>query len=225
MKSKTTIAIDGPVGAGKSTISREVARRLGFIYVDTGALYRTLGVYCDENGIDVGDDSATAEYLTQRKPDVSLRFVEGVQRVFAEGDDFTDKIRTPKASMLASRISANPAVRAYLLDLQRSFSEKESVVMDGRDIGTVVLPKADVKIFLTADAAERAKRRYDELVEKGIAADYEQVLANLNKRDYDDSHREHAPLKQAHDAVLVDTTGSDFEGSVEKVLGVINDVR
>jgi len=205
------IAIDGPVGAGKSTIAREAAKRLGFTYMDTGALYRAIGVYCGEN--DVG----TA------LPDINieLRFINKEQRVFINNADYTDKIRTPEASMTASRVSANPAVRAFLLDLQRSFAENNSVVMDGRDIGTVVLPNAEVKIFLTASPEERARRRYEELRAKGADADYESVLADLIKRDYDDSHREHAPLKQADDAVLLDTTDNDFNQSVEAILDII----
>jgi cytidylate kinase len=208
---KTVVAIDGPVGAGKSTISRAAAERLGFIYVDTGALYRALGVFF--NGKEF-DNSAKA----------SLKFIDGAQRVFVNDIDYTDKIRTPEASMLASAISAKPEVREFLLELQRSFAREQSVVMDGRDIGTVVLPDADVKIFLTADAEERAKRRYDELVRKGGAVPpYEEVLADLNERDFNDSNREHAPLKQADDAILVNTTGYNFEESVEMVLRVINE--
>jgi cytidylate kinase len=203
-----SIAIDGPVGAGKSTIARECAKRLGFIYVDTGALYRALGVHFNS-----GEFSSDV--------DVSLKFVDGEQRVFVNNIDYTDKIRTPEASMLASDISAKQEVRKFLLELQRGFARTQSVVMDGRDIGTVVLPYADVKIFLTAKAEERAKRRYDELISKGIATDFEEVLSDLNKRDYNDSNREHAPLKQADDAVVVDTTGNTFSESVEMVLRAI----
>jgi len=211
MTSPIRIAIDGPVGAGKSTIAREAAKRLGFMYIDTGALYRAIGVYCGDG------DAETA------LPDINveLRFINGEQRVFVNGADFTGKIRTPEASMAASRVSANPKVRAFLLDLQRSFSKNNSVVMDGRDIGTVVLPNAEVKIFLTASPEERARRRYDELRAKGANASYESVLADLIKRDYDDSHREHAPLKQADDAVLLDTTGNKFEQSVQAILDII----
>jgi len=218
-----SIAIDGPVGAGKSTIARECAKRLGFIYVDTGALYRALGVYCDVHGVDVHDDSAAAEYIVNGSVTAELKFVQGQQRVFVNGCDYTDKIRTPKASMLASRISANPAVREFLLELQRSFAQKHSVVMDGRDIGTVVLTSATLKIFLTADPKERARRRYDELVSKGTAVNYEDVLADLIKRDYDDSNREHAPLKQADDAIIADTTGNTFEQSVEMMMRLIRE--
>jgi len=236
MKNTIRVAIDGPVGAGKSTIARECAARLGFIYVDTGALYRAIGVYCNDNGIDVHDDTATAEYIAVSKVTISLRFIEerhkpdeagltsagSAQRVFVGDIDYTDKIRTPQASMLASRVSANPEVRAFLLELQRGFGKENSVVMDGRDIATVVLPCAEVKIFLPAAAEERARRRYDELIEKGQQVDFETVLADLNKRDYDDSHRACAPLKQADDAILVDTTGNTFEESVERIIGIIN---
>jgi cytidylate kinase len=210
---KISIAIDGPVGAGKSTIARQVAARLGFIYVDTGALYRALGVYCED---------FTNEDNGNNLPEISIKFVDSLQHVFVNGIDYTDKIRTPRASMLASAISAKPQIRRYLLELQRGFAREQSVVMDGRDIGTVILPEATVKIFLTADPAERAKRRYDELIAKGVNADYDEVLADLIKRDHDDSHREHAPLKQADDAVVVDTTGNTFEESVKKVLEVID---
>jgi len=205
-----SVAIDGPVGAGKSTIARKCAEKLGFIYVDTGALYRALGVYCDETGESDLD-----------KINVNLRFVDSVQRVFVNDVDYTDKIRTPKASMLASAISAKPEVRAFLLELQRSFARDNCVVMDGRDIGTVVLPNADVKIFLTAKPEERARRRYDELVVKGVKTEFKDVLADLMKRDHDDSTREHAPLKQADDAIVADTTGNTFEESVEMVINII----
>jgi cytidylate kinase len=205
-----SIAIDGPVGAGKSTISREVAKRLGFIYADTGALYRTLGVFCDA-------------HPSAALPEITVEFIDGVQHVFADGIDYTDKIRTPEASMLASAVSAKPEIREYLLELQRGFARKHSVVMDGRDIGTVVLPNADIKIFLSATPEERAKRRYDELVLKNPDIKFEDVLSDLNKRDYDDSHREHAPLKQAADAISVNTTGNTFEQSVEVMLKIIRE--
>ncbi|MCL2071381.1 MAG: (d)CMP kinase [Oscillospiraceae bacterium] len=213
-----SIAIDGPVGSGKSTISQKCAARLGFIYVDTGALYRALGVYC--KGFE-GNSTRLEERI--RSSNISLKFADGVQRVFAGGVDYTDKIRTPEASMLASAISARAEVRAFLLELQRSFARENSVVMDGRDIGTVVLPNADIKIFLTAAPRERAKRRYDELIAKGADVEFEKVLADLVKRDYDDSHREHAPLRQADDAIVADTTGNTFEESVEAVMRIINE--
>ncbi|MCL1881293.1 MAG: (d)CMP kinase [Oscillospiraceae bacterium] len=215
-----TIAIDGPVGAGKSTIARECAKKLGFIYVDTGALYRALGVYFGENHVKNPDLSKITK--------IDLRFVDGLQHVFINDTDYTDKIRTPEASMLASKISANGSVREFLLDFQRDFAKANSVVMDGRDIGTVVLPNADVKIFLTADPHERAKRRFDELVSKGVLvgtdAEFEKVLSDLNERDHADSTRQHAPLKQADDAIVVDTTDNSFEQSVTKMLETITRV-
>ncbi|MCL1831624.1 MAG: (d)CMP kinase [Oscillospiraceae bacterium] len=215
-----SIAIDGPVGAGKSTIARECAKRLGFIYVDTGALYRALGVYFAKE-----PDGAVEPCLSSAA--VNLKFIDGVQRVFVNDVDYTDKIRTPQASMLASDISAKPAVREYLLELQRGFAQTQSVVMDGRDIGTVVLPNADVKIFLTADPRERARRRYDELVAKGTLngtdAEFEDVLDDLIKRDHNDSTRAHAPLKPADDSITVNTTGNTFEQSVEVMLKTIRE--
>jgi len=211
MSNTVRVAIDGPVGAGKSTIAREAANRLGFIYIDTGALYRAIGVFCGDNDVE--------SILPDIK--IELRFIGGSQRVFVNGIDYTGKIRTPEASMRASRVSANKKVREFLLDLQRSFAENNSVIMDGRDIGTVVLPDAEVKIFLTASPEERAGRRYDELVQKGENVDYDSVLADLIRRDHNDSHREHAPLKQADDAVLLDTTGNTFEKSVNEILGII----
>lgn len=212
MKKNTVVAIDGPVGSGKSTISRKAAEKLGFIYVDTGALYRALGVFFEEKRID---------FNTNVK--VDIRFIDKEQRVFVDDTDYTDKIRTPKASMLASAVSAKPEVREFLLELQRSFAKNNSVIMDGRDIGTVVLPDADIKIFLTADAKERAKRRYDELILKGTSVEFDDVLKDLEKRDYDDSHREHAPLKKADDAIVADTTGNTFNESVALVLKIIED--
>ncbi|MCL1903125.1 MAG: (d)CMP kinase [Oscillospiraceae bacterium] len=212
VKKNTVVAIDGPVGSGKSTISRKAAEKLGFIYVDTGALYRALGVFFEEKRID---------FNTNVK--VDIRFIDKEQRVFVDDTDYTDKIRTPKASMLASAVSAKPEVREFLLELQRSFAKNNSVIMDGRDIGTVVLPDADIKIFLTADAKERAKRRYDELILKGTSVEFDDVLKDLEKRDYDDSHREHAPLKKADDAIVADTTGNTFNESVALVLKIIED--
>ncbi|MCL2754165.1 MAG: (d)CMP kinase [Oscillospiraceae bacterium] len=210
-----SIAIDGPVGAGKSSISREVAKGLGFIYVDTGALYRTLGVYSKLHSL-----SPSCEL-----PKITIKFIDGLQHVFANGVDYTDKIRTPEASMLASDISAKPEIREYLLELQREFARTASVVMDGRDIGTVVLPNATLKIFLTASPEERACRRHEELLRKDSAAapSYESVLEDLKLRDHNDSTRTHAPLKQADDAVVVDTTGNTFEQSVEVMLKTIKE--
>lgn len=213
------IAIDGPAGAGKSTIAKVLAKEMSLIYVDTGALYRTVGYFTTGRGIaltDIEGITAALDDLT-----VELKYVDGVQRVFANGEDVSDLIRTPAISMAASAVSAIPAVRAYLLNTQRDIAAKNSVVMDGRDIGTVILPDAKVKIFLTASPESRAKRRYDELQAKGDPATYEEVLADMIKRDYDDSHRAAAPLKQAEDAVLVDTSGDTLEQSVARIKAVV----
>ena len=213
------IAIDGPAGAGKSTIAKVLAKEMSLIYVDTGALYRTVGYFTTGRGIaltDIEGITAALDDLT-----VELKYVDGVQRVFANGEDVSDLIRTPAISMAASAVSAIPAVRAYLLNTQRDIAAKNSVVMDGRDIGTVILPDAEVKIFLTASPESRAKRRYDELQAKGDPATYEEVLADMIKRDYDDSHRAAAPLKQAEDAVLVDTSGDTLEQSVARIKAVV----
>ncbi len=213
------IAIDGPAGAGKSTIAKILAKELNLIYVDTGALYRTVGYHTQSLGIasdDVEGVTAALDGLT-----VELKYVEGVQRVFANGVDVSDAIRTPAISMAASAVSAIPAVRAYLLATQRDIAAKNSVVMDGRDIGTVILPDAKVKIFLTATPEARATRRFAELQEKGDPATYDEVLADMIKRDYDDSHRAIAPLKQAEDAIAVDTSGETLEQSVERIKAVV----
>ena len=213
------IAIDGPAGAGKSTIAKILAKELELIYVDTGALYRTIGYYVTSLGIDTADSEAVVAALSGLT--VELKYVDGVQRVFANGEDVSDLIRTPAISMAASAVSAIPAVRAYLLDTQRSIAASHSVVMDGRDIGTVILPDAKVKIYLSASPESRARRRYDELQAKGDPATYEEVLADMIKRDYDDMHREIAPLKQAEDAIPVDTSGETLEQSVAKIKDVV----
>lgn len=216
-----SVAIDGPVGAGKSSIARAAAQRLGFIYVDTGALYRAVGLYCHRNGADM----KKPEEITARLSGISLaiRLIEGTQHVFLNGEDVSEEIRLPEISMAASAVSAVPEVRAALLDIQRGFAETDNVIMDGRDIGTVVLPNARVKIFLTAAPEIRAKRRFDELIAKGKNVTFEEVLADLNERDYNDSHRAAAPLKQADDAVLADTSELDFGQSVELVCGIIKE--
>ena len=206
------VAIDGPAGAGKSTIAKAAAKKLGFIYVDTGALYRAVGVYSLQNGVDTTDGEAVAETLPSVS--VELKFQDGVQHVYLNGEDVSEEIRTPKASMAASHVSAVPAVRQFLFDLQRDIAAKNNCIMDGRDIGTVVLPHAQVKIFLTASPEARAK---------GAKDTFEQVLADLKQRDYNDSHREVAPLKPADDSVLVDTTALTLEASVEKVIEVIKE--
>ncbi|WP_173386000.1 (d)CMP kinase [Ruminococcus flavefaciens] len=212
------IAIDGPAGAGKSTIAKMVSKELGYIYVDTGALYRTIALYITENDIADEDIEASLE-----KADVSLKFIDGTQRVFLGDRDVSDLIRTPEISMAASRTSAIPAVRDYLFETQQKIARENSVIMDGRDIGTVVLPNADVKIFLTASAEERANRRYKELSEKPDCPTYQEILDDIIKRDYQDMHRETAPLKQAEDAVLVDTTELNLEESAAAIVKIINE--
>lgn len=214
-------AIDGPVGAGKSSIARTAAKRLGFIYVDTGALYRAVGLYCRRSDADMSSAADIASRLPEIKPEI--RLCDGVQHIYLNGEDVSEEIRLPEISMAASAVSAVPEVRAALLDMQRAVAAQNNVIMDGRDIGTVVLPDAQVKIFLTASPEIRAKRRYDELCAKGVRTTFEEVLADLNKRDYDDSHRAVAPLKQAEDAVLADTSGLDFEQSCELVCSIIKE--
>lgn len=214
-------AIDGPVGAGKSSIAREAAKKLGFIYVDTGALYRAVGLYCHRCGTNMKDPADIASSLPEIKPEI--RLCDGVQHIYLNGEDVSSEIRLPEISMAASAVSAVPEVRAALLGIQRGIAAENNVIMDGRDIGTVVLPNAQVKIFLTAAPEIRAKRRYDELCAKGVQTTFEEVLADLNKRDYDDSHRAAAPLKQADDAVLADTSGLDFEQSCELICSLIKE--
>ena len=216
------VAIDGPAGAGKSTIAKSAAGELGFIYVDTGALYRSVAYYCICRGADTKDREAIAALLPEITPE--LRFIEGAQHVFVNGEDVSDKIRTPEISMGASNVSAIPAVREFLFDLQKKIAAENNVIMDGRDIGTVVLPNAQLKIFLTASAEERASRRFKELSEKGEKVTFEEVLDDVNKRDYNDMHRDIAPLRQAEDAVLLDTTSLDLEQSKEKVIAMIKEL-
>lgn len=216
------VAIDGPAGAGKSTISRKAAAELGYIYIDTGALYRTVGLNAMRMGADLQSDDAVVATLTDDLK-VELRFIDGEQRMFLNNEDVSAEIRTPEASMAASRVSAVPKVRQYLFDLQLNLARNNNCIMDGRDIGTVVLPDADVKIFLTASPEARAKRRYDELIEKGMEASYEDVLADMIKRDYDDSHRAIAPLKQADDAILCDTSEIDLQQSIDLIIKTIKE--
>lgn len=215
------IAIDGPAGAGKSTIAKSAAKAVGFIYVDTGALYRSVAYYAISKGTDVNSPETVISLLPEITPE--LKFIGGSQHVFVNGEDVSDKIRTPEVSMGASAVSAIPTVRDFLFDLQKKIASENNVIMDGRDIGTVVLPDADLKIFLTASAEERARRRHSELTEKGENVTFESVLADVNQRDYNDSHREIAPLKQAEDAVLCDTTELDLSQATEKVISLINE--
>lgn len=215
------VAIDGPAGAGKSTVARGAAAKLGFIYVDTGALYRAVGVYALGKGLDTKDSEAVSSVLPEIT--VELKFIDGVQHVFLNGKDVSVEIRTPDASMAASNVSAIPSVRSFLFDLQRDIASKNNCIMDGRDIGTVVLPNAQVKIFLTADPEERAMRRYKELIVKDPDVKYDDVLADLKVRDYQDSHREIAPLKPAEDSVVYNTTGNTLEESVEDVISIIKE--
>ncbi len=214
-----SVAIDGPSGAGKSTIAKAVAKDLGYLYIDTGALYRSIGLYALRAGVVPTDREAVEKLL----PEISLtlRHVDGVQRVFLNGEDVSEAIRTPDAAKAASGVSAHPGVRAFLLETQRSIARIHDVLMDGRDIGTVVLPDAAVKIFLTASAEKRAERRFKEYREKGVDTTYETVLRDVEKRDYDDSHREIAPLKKAEDAVLLDTSEMTLEESEEAVKRII----
>ncbi len=216
-----SVAIDGPAGAGKSTISRYVAKQLGFIYVDTGALYRTVALHLLAGGIAADDEDGIAAALGSAN--VDLRFIDGEQHMFLNDADVTDKIRTPEVSMMASRSSAVKSVRAYLLNCQRELAGRYNVVMDGRDIGTVVLPDAKIKIFLTADPEERARRRYDEMIAKGMEANYDEVLADIIERDYNDSNRPIAPLKPAEGSVLLNTTGYSFEDACQLLLNTIRE--
>ena len=209
------IAIDGPAGAGKSSIAKLVSKELGYIYVDTGALYRTIARSVLDEGIDINDSEGVIKQLENIKVDIIYR--DGAQRMLLNGKDVTEQIRTPEVSNAASVTSVIPEVRAFLLGLQRKLAAENNVVMDGRDIATVVLPDAKVKIFLTASAEERARRRHIELVEKGVETDYKTVLAEIKERDYRDSHREVAPLKCAEGAVTVDTTEKNLEEAVKAV--------
>lgn len=213
------VAIDGPSGAGKSTIAKVAAQRLGFIYVDTGALYRAIGLFVSRCGIDADDKEAIAKVLPEIS--IALQYKDGVQRVILCGEDVSEQIRTSEIAFYASKVSAVPAVRAFLLDTQRSMATTQNVIMDGRDIGTVVLPEAAVKIYLTASAACRAERRYKELIQKGERLTLEEVLRDVEQRDMQDSTREIAPLRQAADAVLLCTDALNLEESIEAVMALI----
>ena len=222
MNSKKSVAIDGPSGAGKSTIARRVSEEFGFIYVDTGAIYRTVGLAAALRKLDPKDKAAVVAML----PEISIRLAygeNGLQHMYLDGEDVTSRIRTPEISLYASGVSAHPEVRAYLMEMQRSLARENDVVMDGRDIGTVVLPDAGLKIFLTASPEARARRRCSELVAKGQDVQYEDVLRDLKLRDENDSTRAAAPLKAAEDALLLDTTEMDFEESCRAVAAMIRE--
>lgn len=221
MEKKIVIALDGPSGAGKSTLAKEIAKRLGIVYLDTGALYRTVGLHVKNNGADPKDESEVAPLLCGLDIDVVIE--NGAQQVYLNGKAVGDSIRTPEMSMYASAVSALPKVRAFLLETQRAFARRASVIMDGRDIGTVVLPEADVKIFLTASDETRAQRRLKELLEKGQQVTFEEVLADMRARDHADSTRAAAPLKKADDAILLDNSNLDFDGTVSRALEIIHD--
>lgn len=216
---KVAVAIDGPSGAGKSTIARTAAKELGFIYVDTGAMYRTIGFYMYENGIDGLDVSGITAALKNIK--IELQYRDGLQRVLLNGRDVSDLIRTPVISRYASDVSVIQPVRDFLLDTQRDLAKRNSVIMDGRDIGTVILPDADVKIFLTASAEKRAERRFLELQEKGEHVTFEEVLSDMRRRDEQDTSRNSAPLRRAEDAILLDTSEMDLLDSIRYVISLI----
>lgn len=216
------VAIDGPGGAGKSTVARVIARELGILYVDTGAIYRTVGYHVYLRGQQPTDATAVTALLPETH--IEMKYGEdGLQRMYLNGEDVTTQIRLPEMSMYASHVSAIPQVRDFLMEMQRACARTNSVVMDGRDIGTVVLPDAQVKIFLTAEVEERANRRYKELVERGIPTDYDTLLAEMKQRDYQDSHRATAPLRPAEDSIIVDTTNLNFAQSCEKILAIIKE--
>lgn len=215
-----SVAVDGPSSAGKSTLSKEVAKELGIVYVDTGAIYRTIGYYVFSHGIDPKNAVDVAAVLPEIH--VDMRYSDdGLQHMLLNGQDVTTEIRLPEISMYASAVSAIPAVRAFLLEMQRDMARRSSVIMDGRDIGTVVLPNAQVKIFLCADVQIRAQRRTLELMQRGTPKPYEEVLEEMEQRDWADTHRETAPLRPAEDSIVIDTTFLNFEESRQEILRVI----
>ncbi|MDY3282374.1 (d)CMP kinase [Dysosmobacter sp.] len=217
-----SVAIDGPSGAGKSTLAKAVAAELGYLYVDTGAIYRTIGYYAWANGLDPHDGAALAAALPGLR--IEMRYGDdGLQHMLLGGEDVTAQIRLPEISMYASAVSAHPEVRSYLLEMQRALARSNSVVMDGRDIGTVVLPEAQVKVFLTASPETRAARRCRELEQRGTPEPFEKVLEDIRRRDYNDTHRAAAPLRQAEDAVYLDTTELDFAQSRQALLDIIRE--
>ncbi len=210
------IAIDGPAGAGKSTVAKIAAERLSFLYVDTGAMYRTIALALIRNDVDLKDNDSLNHILD--KMEITIGHKDGEQQVYLNGEDVSDLIRTEKVSEMTSRSSAIPRVRDKLTDLQRNIAAKENVIMDGRDIGTMILPDADLKIFLTASVERRAQRRYHEQIEKGESCTLQQIEEDIRERDYRDSHREIAPLRQAGDAVLIDSSDMTVEEVVERIL-------
>lgn len=214
------VAIDGPAGAGKSTIAKAAAKELGFIYVDTGALYRAIAYNAVKTGV-IDDEQKIINMLDSTK--VELKYVNGVQAVYLNGEDVSAFIRTPEISMGASKVSAIPQVRAFLLNLQREIASTNNVIMDGRDIATVVLPNADVKIFLFASPECRAERRYKELIEKGESVSFDDVLKDVNQRDYQDSHREIAPLKPSDDSIMADTSELTLQESINLIVNTIKE--
>lgn len=217
---KISVAIDGPAGAGKSTIARRLAKELGFYYVDTGAIYRTVAYFFDLWGVSPKDIDGITRYIDELTIGIEYDD-EGVQHMIMNGMDVTGDIRTPELSQKASLVSTHAIVRDLLLDMQREMAEKHNVIMDGRDIGTVVLPKATVKIFLTATPEVRAKRRTDELIAKGQKADYNKILKDIQQRDYQDTHREIAPLKMARDSIKLDTSELDIDGVIAAMKEII----
>ena len=215
------IAIDGPAGAGKSTIAKKLAADLGYVYVDTGAMYRARAYYFLQNGIDAKDEKAIADACP--KVDVTIQYVDGEQQVILNGENVNGVIRKEEVGNMASATSVYPVVRTKLVDLQRQLAARENVIMDGRDIGTVVLPNANVKIYLTASSAVRAKRRYDELTAKGVDCNIKEIEQDIIERDYRDMHRETSPLKQAEDAVLLDSSDLDIDGVVAAMKKIIKE--
>lgn len=213
------IAIDGPAGAGKSTIAKKLAADLGYVYVDTGAMYRAMAYYFLQNGIDAKDEKAIADACP--KVDVTIQYVDGEQQVILNGENVNGVIRKEEVGNMASATSVYPVVRTKLVDLQRQLAARENVIMDGRDIGTVVLPNANVKIFLTASSKVRAQRRFDELTSKGVACNIDEIEKDIIDRDYRDMHRETSPLKQADDAVLLDSSNLDIDGVVAAMKKII----
>lgn len=221
MNTTVKIAIDGPSGSGKSTLAKALSKKLGYVYVDTGAIYRTVGLYAKRNGIDPHDEKTLSDHFD--KINISLKWQDGAQRIYLGSDDVSDDIRTPEASMYASAVSALPAVRNFLLSMQRSIADKENVIMDGRDIGTVILPDAQVKIFMHADPKIRAERRHKELLAKGKNVTFEEVYNDMCLRDKNDSSRAVAPCVPAEDAVIFDNGNLDENETVEAAIKIIKE--